>query len=65
MYKLTIEVDELVSELGCEIQRLWNKVYEIQRQNAIENELGFVFIRIKPDEEDFNIFKAINEIHSQ
>ena len=30
---------------------------------AIEKELGCVFIRINPDEEKFNIFKVINEIH--
>ena len=36
---------------------------EIQRQKALEKELGCKFIRIDPDEEDFNIFKAINEIH--
>ena len=35
----------------------------MQRQKAIEKELGSVFIRIYPDEENFNIFKAINEIH--
>ena len=31
--------------------------------DALEKELGCKFIRIDPDEEDFNIFKAINEIH--
>ena len=36
---------------------------ETQRQKAIEKELGCVFIRINPDEENFNIFKAINEIY--
>ena len=35
----------------------------MQRQKAIEKELGSVFIRIYPDEGNFNIFKAINEIH--
>ena len=34
----------------------------MQRQKAIEKELGSVFIRINPDEENFNTFKAINEI---
>ena len=29
----------------------------------MEKELGFVFIRINAEEENFNIFKAINEIH--
>ena len=34
--------------------------YGIKRQIAIEQELGF--IRIDPDKEDFDIFKAINEM---
>ena len=55
-YKLAIEVDEL----GHNDR---NIDYEIQRQKAIEKELGCVFIRINPDEENFNIFKAINEIY--
>ena len=37
--------------------------HEITRQKAVEKKLGCEFIRIVPDEEDFNIFKAINEIH--
>ena len=37
--------------------------YEIKRQKAIEKQLGCVFIRINPDEESFNIFKSINQIH--
>ena len=37
--------------------------HEIKRQKALEKELSCEFIRINPDEEDFNIFKAINEIH--
>ena len=40
-----------------------NVDYEIRRQRAIENELGCSFIRINPDEKNFNIFKAINKIH--
>ena len=55
-YKLAIEVDEL----GHNDR---NIDYEIQRQKAIEKELGCVFIRINPDEEHFNIFKSINEIY--
>ena len=55
-YKLAIEVDEL----GHNDR---NIDYEIQRQNAIEKKAGCVFIRINPDEEKFNIFKTINEIH--
>ena len=54
-YKLAIEVDEL----GHNDR---NIDYEIQRQRAIKKELGCVFIRINP-EENFNIFKAINEIY--
>ena len=53
---MAIEVDEL-----GHINR--NIDYELQRQRAIEKELGCVFIRINPDEENFNIFTAINEIH--
>ena len=55
-YKLTIEVDEL----GHNDR---NIDHEIQRQKAIEKELGCVFIRINPDEENSNIFKAINETY--
>ena len=55
-YKLAIEVDEL----GHNDR---NIDYEIQRQKAIEKELDCAFIRINPDEENFNIFKAINEIY--
>ena len=35
--------------------------YEIEKQKAIE--LRCKFIRINPDEKDYNIFKAINKIH--
>ena len=49
-----------VDELGHNDR---NIDYEIQRQRAIEKELGCVFIRINPDEEKFNIFTAINKIH--
>ena len=55
-YKLAIEVDEL----GHNDR---NIDYEIQRQKALERELSCVFIRINPDEKDFNIFKEINKIH--
>ena len=55
-YQLAVEADELVHSNR-------NIDYEIQRQKAIEKKLGCVFIRINPDEENFNIFKAINEIH--
>ena len=53
---MAIEVDEL----GYNDR---NIDYEIQRQRAIEKELGCVFIRINPDEKNFNIFRAINKIH--
>ena len=55
-YKLAIEVDEL----GHNDK---NIDYEIQKQKALEKELNCVFIRINPNENDFNIFKEINEIH--
>ena len=55
-YKLATEVDEL----GHNDR---NIDYEIQRQKALERELNCVFIRINPDEKDFNILKAINEIY--
>ena len=54
--KLAIKVDEL----GHNVR---NSDYEIQKQRAMEKELGCVFVRINPDEENFNIFTAINEIH--
>ena len=55
-HKLAIEVDEL----GHADRNLSN---EIERQKALEKELDCVFIRINPDEENFNIFKEINKIH--
>ena len=55
-YKLATEVDEL----GHVDRNLSN---EIERQRALEKELDFVFIRINPDEENFNISKEINKIH--
>ena len=54
-YKLAIEVDEL----GHNDK---NIDYEIQIQKAIEKELGYVFVIINPDQQNFNIFKAMNEI---
>ena len=55
-HKLAIEVDEL----GHADRNLSN---EIERQKALEKELDCVFIRINPDEENFNIFKEINKIY--
>ena len=52
-YKFTVEIDE-----NGHSDR--NIDYEIKRQNAIEQELGCVFIRTDPYNRD--IFKAINEI---
>ena len=55
-HKLAIEVDEL-----GDADRNLNK--EVERQEVIERELDCVFIRINPDEKDFKILKAINEIY--
>ena len=35
---------------------------EAERQKPLEKELGCEFIRVNPDKEKFNIFKAQNEI---
>ena len=37
--------------------------HEIQRQKVIEKELSCKFIRINPDEQNFDIFKSINKIY--
>ena len=55
-YKPEIEVDEF----GHSDRSIKN---EIQRQKAIEKELGCEFIRINPDEENVNERKAMNEIY--
>ena len=55
-YKLAIEVDE-------KSHKDRNINHEIERKKALERELDCKFIRIDPDEEDFNISKAINEIY--
>ena len=49
-HKLAFEVDEL----GHADRNLRN---EIERQKALEKQFDSVFIRINPDEENFNIFK--------
>ena len=54
-YKLAIEVDEKGHSDG-------NIDHEIKTQKALEKELSCEFIRINPDEKDFNIFKTKNEI---
>ena len=51
---------KLATELG---HADWNLNNEIERQKALERELDYVFIRINPDEKDFNIFKEISKIH--
>ena len=53
-YKTAIEVDD--GHSGRNID------YEIKRQIEIEQKLGCKFIRIDPDKENFNVFKAINKI---
>ena len=55
-YKLSIEVDKLGNSDR-------NIDYEIERQNVIEEQLVCEFIRIDPDEKDFNISNVINKIH--
>ena len=55
-YKFAIEVHEKGHKDS-------NIGHEIKIQKTLEKELGCKYIRIDPDEEDFNIFKAINEIH--
>ena len=55
-YNLAIEADEL----GHTNRNINN---EIERQKALEKELNCLFIRINPDEKDFNIFKEIKKIH--
>ena len=55
-HKLAIEVDQL----GHADRNFSN---EIERKKALEKEFDCVFIRINPDEGNFNIFKEINEIH--
>ena len=54
-YKLTIEIEENGSSSR-------NIDHEIKRQKAKEQELVCKFVRIDPDKEDFDIFRAINEI---
>ena len=54
-YKLAVGIDGYNDDdrdIGC----------EIERQKALEKELGCKFIRINPNKESFNVFKAINEI---
>ena len=55
-YKLAIELDKL-RNTNTNINN------EIERQKPLEKKLNCIFIRINPDEKDFNIFKEINKIH--
>ena len=55
-YKLAIEVDEL----GHADRNINN---EIERQRALYRELNCVFIRINPDEPNFNMLREINKIY--
>ena len=54
-------------KLAIEVDDLWyadkNLSKEIERQKALEKQLDCVFIRVNPDERNFNIFKEINKIH--
>ena len=54
-YKFAIEVDEN----GHNDRSI---DYEIKRQKAVEHELGCIFTRFDPEKQDFDIFRAINEI---
>ena len=54
-YKHAVEIDEKDHQYR-DISR------KIIRQKVLEKELGSKFIRINPDKENFNIFKAQNEI---
>ena len=40
-----------------------DKNFETHREEILKKKLGCVFIRISPDEQNFNIFNAINIIH--
>ena len=55
-YKIAVEV----SEYGHNDR---DSDYEKQREERLTERLACVFIRINPDEQNFNIFKTINEIY--
>ena len=57
-YKLATEVDE-------KGHKDRNIDHEIQRQKTLEEVSRIKVVRIDPDGEDFNIFKAINETHKR
>ena len=54
-YKFLTEIDE--NGHSCR-----NIDYKIKRWKAIEQKISCKFIRIDPDKEDFDSFKAVNEI---
>ena len=56
--KLAVEFDE-------KGHKNRNIDHEIKKQKALEKEPGCEFIRINPDEKDFDIFKTIIEINRQ
>ena len=56
-YRLAIEVDEQ-GHNGRDSD------YEIERQKAIQKELGCKFIRINPPKENFHIFVEIGKIQN-
>ena len=56
-HKLAIEIDE-------NGRKDRNFDYEIKRQKAIEKELDCKFIRINPDEKDFDMDIHISKIHN-
>ena len=57
--KLTIAVNEL-GQIEIENDRKPNK--ENKRQNELEEYLGCTFIRINPDEKDFNVYDGLGKI---
>ena len=54
-YKFTIEID-----VNGHNDKIIN--YEIKRQKVIEQQPSCKFIRLNSEKEDFDTFKAINEI---
>lgn len=56
-YKLAIECDE-------NGHKNRNKLYELERELYIKNQLKCKFIRFNPDDKEFNIFNLINIIYS-
>ena len=52
-YEVVVEIDD---EGNCDR----NIDHDIKRQKAAEQKCGCEFIRIDPDKENFDVFKAIN-----